>query len=40
MRRELLLIGEMIDAATQAQALVAGTDLEALQTVANDETLS
>jgi uncharacterized protein with HEPN domain len=31
MRRELLLIGEMIDAATQAQSLVAGTDLEALQ---------
>ena len=31
MRRELLLIGEMINAATQAQALVAGTDLEALQ---------
>jgi len=32
MRRELLLIGEMIDAATQAQSLVAGTDLDALQT--------
>lgn len=31
MRRELLLIGEMIDAATQAQSLVAGTDLDALQ---------
>ena len=31
MRRELLLIGEMIAAATQAQSLVAGTDLEALQ---------
>lgn len=31
MRREQLLIGEMIDAATQAQALVAGTDLETLR---------
>lgn len=30
MRRELLLIGEMIDAAEQAQALVSGVDLEAL----------
>jgi uncharacterized protein with HEPN domain len=30
MRRELLLIGEMIEAAEQAQALVAGVDLEAL----------
>lgn len=27
MRRELLLLGEMIDAAEQAQALVAGVDL-------------
>jgi uncharacterized protein with HEPN domain len=31
MRRELLLIGEMIDAATQAQSLVADTDLDTLQ---------
>ncbi len=31
MRRELLLIGEMIDAATQAQSLVAGTDLDTLR---------
>lgn len=30
MRRELLLIGEMIDAAEQARPLVAGTDLAAL----------
>jgi len=30
MRRELLLIGEMIEAAEQAQALVAGVDLDAL----------
>ena len=32
MKRELLLIGEMIDAAEQAQALVAGVDLDALNT--------
>ena len=31
MRRELLLIGEMIDAAAQAQSLVAGTDLDTLR---------
>jgi hypothetical protein len=30
MRRELLLIGEMIDAAEQAQALVSGVDVETL----------
>lgn len=30
MRRELLLIGEMIEAAEQAQALVSGADLDAL----------
>lgn len=30
MRRELLLIGEMIDAASQALSLVAGIDLESL----------
>jgi uncharacterized protein with HEPN domain len=30
MRRELLLIGEMIEAAEQAQALVSGVDLETL----------
>lgn len=30
MRRELLLIAEMIEAGEQAQALVAGTDLAAL----------
>jgi hypothetical protein len=30
MRRELLLIGEMIEAAEQAQALIAGVDLDAL----------
>lgn len=30
MRRELLLIGEMIEAAEQARSLVAGTDLVAL----------
>jgi uncharacterized protein with HEPN domain len=30
MRRELLLIGEMIEAAEQARALVAGVDLDAL----------
>ena len=30
MRRELLLIGEMIEAAEEAQALVSGVDLEAL----------
>ncbi len=30
MRRELVLIGEMIEAAEQAQALVSGVDLEAL----------
>ncbi|MEX0650588.1 MAG: HepT-like ribonuclease domain-containing protein [Actinomycetota bacterium] len=30
MRRELLLIGEMIGAAEQAQALVSGVDLDAL----------
>jgi len=30
MRRELLLIGEMIEAAEQAQALVSGVDLDAL----------
>ena len=30
MRRELLLIGEMIDAAEQAQALVSGVDLDTL----------
>jgi len=30
MRREILLLGEMIEAAEQAQALVAGLDLEQL----------
>jgi uncharacterized protein with HEPN domain len=30
MRREILLIGEMIDAAEQAQALVVGVDLDRL----------
>lgn len=30
MRRELLLIGEMIEAAEQARALVSGIDLDAL----------
>ena len=30
MRRELLLIGEMIEAAEQAQALVSGVDRDAL----------
>lgn len=30
MRRELLLIGEMIEASEQAQSLVSGVDLEAL----------
>jgi uncharacterized protein with HEPN domain len=30
MRRELLLIGEMIEAAEQAQSLVSGADLETL----------
>lgn len=30
MRRELLLIGQMIEAAEQAQALVSGVDLDAL----------
>jgi len=30
MRRELVLLTEMIEAAEQAQALVAGTDVEAL----------
>jgi uncharacterized protein with HEPN domain len=30
MRRELLLIGEMIEAAEQAQALVSGVDLDTL----------
>jgi uncharacterized protein with HEPN domain len=30
MRRELLLIGEMIDAAEQARSLVEGVDLDAL----------
>ncbi len=30
MRRELLLLGEMIDAAEQGHALVAGTDLASL----------
>lgn len=29
-RRELLLIGEMIDAAEQAQSLVSGRDVEAI----------
>ena len=32
MKRELLLIGEMIDAAEQAQSLVAGVNLDALNT--------
>lgn len=31
MRRELLLIGEMIEAAEQAQSLVAGADVAALK---------
>lgn len=31
MRREVLLIGEMIDAAEQARTLVAGFDLDALE---------
>ena len=31
MQRELLLLGEMIDAAEQAQALVADVDLDALK---------
>jgi uncharacterized protein with HEPN domain len=31
MRRDLLLIEEMIEAAIQAQALVAGADMEALE---------
>lgn len=30
MQRELLLIGEMVEAAEQAHALVAGVDLEGL----------
>jgi hypothetical protein len=30
-RREALLIGEMIDAAEQAQSLVAGRDVEAIK---------
>jgi hypothetical protein len=33
MRRELLLIGEMIEAAEQARALVSGIDLDTLNPI-------
>ena len=38
MQRELLLIGEMIEAAEQAESLIAGTDVEALRTDASAAT--